>query len=146
MTGQEKDTDMDIEGLSQILDNDVYASGAPKKVDLSPESFVTNAVSREIQSVVDDYEGFGSLTEMVRNKDKLVEKELNTPITNPVSIKSAKDVLKDKLDQAAKDKNNKEVNEKKLVQQKENQELVRLTSMSEDDRRDQMVSDIIDEL
>jgi hypothetical protein len=35
---------------------------------------------------------------MVKNKDKLIEKELNTPITNQDSIKEAKETLKSKLD------------------------------------------------
>ena len=87
---------------------------------------------------------------MVKHKDQLVEKELQTPIKNPESIKSAKETLKDKLDKAAQEKIQKEEQQKqqqqKLAEQKEKEDFQRLSSMSEDERRNQMVSDIIDEM
>lgn len=54
-----------------------------------------------IQDVVDDFEGFGSITEMVKNKDLLVEKELKKAMTDREAIQTAKLKMKETLDKAA---------------------------------------------
>jgi hypothetical protein len=36
-------------------------------------------VIEEDDEPLDDFEGFGSLTELVKNKDTLIEKEMNSP-------------------------------------------------------------------
>ena len=59
---------------------------------------------------------------MVKNKDKLVEKELNTPISKQESIQEAKDTLKAKLDEAANLKKQQEDEQKKKEEKAKNDE------------------------
>jgi len=68
---------MDIDGLTSLLDNEAFsASDLTLEV---PQYMTSSAPSQQLkfaQEVADDFEGFGSITEMVKNKDKLIEKAL----------------------------------------------------------------------
>ena len=68
---------MDVDSLSNILANEAFES---TESTLEAPQYLTTSVSNKqlkfAQEVADDFEGFGSITEMVKNKDKLVEKAL----------------------------------------------------------------------
>lgn len=69
---------MDPESLISILDNEAYSANEDNT--LEAPSYLTGSYQSKTmkfaQEVADDFEGFGSITEMVKNKDKLVEKAL----------------------------------------------------------------------
>ncbi len=63
------------------------------------DSFGINS-NVQVPDVDDEYGGFGSLTELAKNKDKLAEKVINAPPKGDALI-DVKAKMKEKLDQAA---------------------------------------------
>jgi len=72
-----------VEDMVELLGNEEFEVPGKKPAAKTEQQKVNDAIKKEfdlVQDVLDDYEGFGSITEMVKNKDKLVEKALNTPL------------------------------------------------------------------
>ena len=88
----------------QVLQN---VATTEKKAVVQPsyeEQVQKLAKEQEKSQWQDEYEGFGSLTEMIKNTDKIAQKEVN----KQEAIKSAKVKLTEKLNSVAKEKENAE--------------------------------------
>lgn len=83
---------LEIDDLSQIIQNEAYAADNVRAIQLTPEQKIQNAVRNEImyaQNEVEEYEGYSGLTEMARNKEAIAEKKYNS-VPDPDAIVTAK--------------------------------------------------------
>jgi len=66
-----------LEDIKQVMDNFRMSGPISKKPSISYDEKVNKLQQEEYK---DEYEGFGSLTEMIKNKDKIAEKQANEEI------------------------------------------------------------------
>lgn len=95
--------------------------------------------------MIDDYGGFSGITEMAKNKEALAEKELAKPPKGD-AIADAKQRMKKALDEAAKKEKEQKAQAAVQAAKKEQANIELNQQIGGDDRRLQLVSDIIDEM